>query len=117
MLQLSGAGCRQFGSDLVYLLENDLVFEGELGLAPLVLIVSLSAFTKQSTYPFQATESVVVPKEYYCLVPDFFLMLTFSSFSAMSIMVSRQMIFIRASSRAAINSFCAALLSAGKPEG
>jgi hypothetical protein len=80
-----------------YLLQNQFILHALFFRSPELVIKCLSALTKQSTQPSQAPDSIVGLYKRYCLVPEFFLMATLSSFSARSIIVSRQMIFIRAS--------------------
>ncbi len=69
----------------------------------LSFIVCLPGNTKQCTNHPQALIGMHLPYSFNCLVPRFFLILIFKSFSATVIMVSRLMIFSLAYSRSLVS--------------
>src|ERR1700676_1287436 len=92
-------------------LQNDIIFQRLILTAPLMIIISVSCFAKQSAQNFLADIRIVLFHSYDCLAPAFFLIEILNCSSATSMSVFNAFTFSSASSSFLSASASAFLLS------
>src|SRR6266700_3980990 len=92
-------------------LQNDVIFYRLILMAPLMIIISVSCFAKQSAQDFHTEIGIILFHSYDCLAPAFFLIEILNCSSATSMSVFNAFTFNSASSSFLTASASAFLLS------